>query len=72
MKTNGNSATALAFIRLFVVLGLAIFGILWIQGAEHEQWNAIGERFAERPTIARARTDLCRQRKCLGDFSTRL
>lgn len=31
---------------LFVVLGLAVFGrILWIQGAEHEQWTAVGERF---------------------------
>lgn len=31
---------------LFVVLGLAVFGrILWIQGAEHEQWTEVGERF---------------------------
>ena len=40
-----SNRTWLSF-GLFVVLGLAIFGrILWIQGAEHEQWNAIGERF---------------------------
>ena len=39
-----SNRTWLSF-GLFVVLGLAIFGrILWIQGAEHEQWNAIGER----------------------------
>lgn len=40
-----SNRTWLSF-GLFVALGLAIFGrILWIQGAEHEQWNAIGERF---------------------------
>ena len=40
-----SNRTWLSF-GLFVVLGLAIFGrILWIQGAEHEQWNAVGERF---------------------------
>ncbi|MGB0462324.1 MAG: peptidoglycan D,D-transpeptidase FtsI family protein, partial [Flavobacteriales bacterium] len=40
-----SNRTWLSF-GLFVALGLAIFGrILWIQGAEHEQWNAVGERF---------------------------
>ena len=54
--TGIQQPTWLSF-GLFVVLGLAIFGrILWIQGAEHEQWNAIGERFESsvNPLLLRA------------------
>lgn len=40
-----SNRTWLSF-GLFVVLGFAIFGrILWIQSAEHDQWQAVGERF---------------------------
>ena len=40
-----SNRTWLSF-GLFVLLGMAIFGrILWIQGAEYEQWKAAGERF---------------------------
>ena len=40
-----SNRTWLSF-GLFIIFGLTIFGrILWIQNAEHEQWNLVGERF---------------------------
>lgn len=47
MKNQKEFSTrAWIVFGLFAALGISIFGrILWIQGAEHEQWKEVGERF---------------------------